>query len=199
MLHWLQNIHPSILKLLLPVPLFLIGFAVSGEFLTNQLLSRSYNTLNKLQADNQTVKTQFAASALVTAVELEKDQDGTIVQLKTEKSVLKQITFSVPAKELNAVKIIIAAEMGQTEPANILQTGRIMPIRSTFKILGILAEIDKKRGVTIVKINTANSVLKNLEFEFPVTNLRAIKTTLIQQLGLSNEDVSRFVSYRIIN
>lgn len=75
----------------------------------------------------------------------------------------------------------------------------MMQVRSAFKVLGILAEIEKKRGITLVKINTANSILKSLEFEFPVTNLRAIKTTLIQQLGLSREDVSRFVSYRIKN
>lgn len=199
MLHWLPKLHLSTLKLLLPLPLFLIGFGMTGEFLTNQLLSRSYNTVDKLLTDKQTVKTQLAVNALVTAVEVEKEQNYTTVEFKTAKSVLKKIQFEIPATELDAVKAIIATEMGQTESAEVLQTGKMMQVRSAFKVLGILAEIEKKRGITVVKINTANSILKSLEFEFPVTNLRAIKTTLIQQLGLSREDVSRFVSYRIKN
>lgn len=199
MQYWLQKLNLPTLRLLLPVPLFLIGFAISGEFLTNQLLSRSYDTVNKLQANKQTVKTQLAVNALVTAVEVDNELDTTIVEFTTEKSVLKKIRFEVPAKELNTIKAIIAQEMGQTEPASVLQTGRAMQVRSAFKVLGILAEIEKKRGVTRVKINTANSTLKNLEFEFPVASIRTIKSTLIQQLGLSKEDVSKFVSYRIKN
>ncbi|BAZ09065.1 hypothetical protein NIES4071_08710 [Calothrix sp. NIES-4071] len=195
----LQKLNPSTLKLMLPIPLFLMGFAISGEFLTNQLLSRPYNTVNKLQANKQTVKTQLTVSALVTEVEVEKEKDYTLVEFETQKSVLRKITFLVPATELNIVKAIIATEMGQTQPEDILRTGRTMQVRSTFKVLGILAEIEKTRGFTLVKVNTANSILKNLEFEFPVTNLRTIKTTLIQQLGLSSEDVSKFVSYQVKN
>lgn len=197
--HTLPMLNLFTLKILLPIPLFLIAFAITGEFLTNQLLSRSYSTVSKLQADKQTVKAQLGINAIVTAVDVEREQDNTIVEFQTGKSVLQKIRFQVPATQLNTVKAIIAQEMGQTEPANILQTGRTMQIRSAFKVLGILAEIEKKRGVTLVQVNTANSILKNLEFEFPVTDLRTIKTTLTQQLGLSNEDVSKFVSYRINN
>lgn len=197
--YWLQTLPLSKLILLLPIPLFLIVFAISGEFLTNQLLSRSYDTVNKLQADKQTVKTHLTVSALVTAVEVDNELNTTIVEFQTDKSVLKKIRFEVPSTDLNTVKTIIAQEMGQTEPATVLQTGRTMQVRSAFKVLGILAEIEKKGGVTIVNINTANSTLKNLEFEFPVASIRTIKSTLVQQLGLSKEDVSRFVSYRIKN
>jgi hypothetical protein len=66
-------------------------------------------------------------------------------------------------------------------------------------ILGILVEIKQKEGVTLVTVNTANSILQNLEFEYPVIDLPTIKATLIQQLGLSREDISRFVSYRVEN
>lgn len=117
MLHWLQKLHLSTLKLLLPLPLFLIGFGMTGEFLTNQLLSRSYNTVDKLLADKQTVKTQLAVNTLVTAVEVKKEQNYTTVEFKTAKSVLKKIQFEIPATELDAVKAIIATEIGQTESA----------------------------------------------------------------------------------
>ncbi|GJD18185.1 hypothetical protein RIVM261_031410 [Rivularia sp. IAM M-261] len=197
-MYWLQKLHYSQFILLL-LPLFLISFASCGESFTNQILSRSYNTISKLQADKQTVKAQFAVNVLVTAVEVEKKRESTIVEYQTENSVLKRIRFVLPVTEVNTAKTIIAQEMGQTQAKDVLQVGRKMQVRSAFKVLGILAEIEKKRGVTVVTVNTANSILQNLEFEYPVTDLPTIKTTLIQQLGLSREDIARFVSYRIKN
>ncbi|MBW4600481.1 MAG: hypothetical protein KME29_12985 [Calothrix sp. FI2-JRJ7] len=198
MLHWLQKLHYSQFTLLL-LPLFLISFAIGGESFTNQILSRSYNTTSKLQADKQTVKAQFAANVLVTAVEVEKKRESTVVEYQTENSVLKKVRFVLPVTEVNTAKTIIAQEMGQTQAKDVLQIGRKMQVRSAFKVLGILAEIEKKRGVTLVTVNTASSTLQNLEFEYPVTDLPIIKATLIQQLGLSKEDIARFVSYRIKN
>lgn len=197
-MYWLQKLHYSQFTLLL-LPLFLISFASCGESFTNHILSRSYNTISKLQADKQTVKAQFAVNVLVTAVEVEKKRESTIVEYQTENSVLKRIRFVLPVTEVNTAKTIIAQEMGQTQAKDVLQVGRKMQVRSAFKVLGILAEIEKKRGVTVVTVNTANSILQNLEFEYPVTDLPTIKTTLIQQLGLSREDIARFVSYRIKN
>ena len=197
-MYWLQKLHYSQFILLL-LPLFLISFASCGESFTNQILSRSYNTISKLQADKQTVKAQFAVNVLVTAVEVEKKRESTIVEYQTENSVLKRIRFVLPVTEVNTAKTIIAQEMGQTQAKDVLQVGRKMQVRSAFKVLGILAEIEKKRGVTLVTVNTANSILQNLEFEYPITDLPTIKTTLIQQLGLSREDIARFVSYRIKN
>ncbi|TWH39648.1 hypothetical protein CAL7102_08897 [Dulcicalothrix desertica PCC 7102] len=198
MLYWLQKLHYSQFTLLL-LPLFLISFASCGESFTNQILSRSYNTTSKLQADKQTVKAQFAVNVLVTAVEVEKKRESTVVEYQTANSVLKKIRFVLPVTEVNTAKTIIAQEMGQTQAKDVLQVGRKMQVRSAFKVLGILAEIEKKRGVTLVTVNTANSILQNLEFEYPVTDLPTIKTTLIQQLGLSREDIARFVSYRVKN
>lgn len=197
-MYWLQKLHYSQFTLLL-LPLFLISFASCGESFTNQILSRSYSTISKLQADKQTVKAQFAVNVLVTAVEVEKKRESTIVEYQTENSVLKRVRFVLPVTEVNTAKTIIAQEMGQTQAKDVLQVGRKMQVRSAFKVLGILAEIEKKRGVTLVTVNTANSILQNLEFEYPVTDLPTIKTTLIQQLGLSREDIARFVSYRIKN
>lgn len=198
MLNWLQKLHYSQFTLLL-LPLFLISFASCGESFTNQILSRSYNTTSKLQADKQTVKAQFAVNVLVTAVEVEKKRESIVVEYQTENSVLKKIRFVLPVTEVNTAKTIIAQEMGQTQAKDVLQVGRTMQVRSAFKVLGILAEIEKKEGVTLVTVNTANSILQNLEFEYPVTDLPTIKTTLIQQLGLSREDIARFVSYRVTN
>lgn len=198
MLHWLQKLHYSQLRLLL-LPLFLICFGIGGESLTNQILSSSYVTTSKLQADKQTVKAQLAVNVLITAVEVEKERDNTVVEFQTGNSVLKKIRFVLPVTELNTAKTIIAQEMGQTQAKEILLPGRKMQVRFAFKVLGILAEIENKRGFTLVKVNTSNSILQNFELEYPVTDLHTIKTMLIQELRLSREDISKFISYRIKN
>ncbi len=195
----LQKLHSSKLEYLLPLPVLLIAFGLGGESLTNLLLSRSYITPDKLQADTHTAKVQFATNVLVTKVEIEKEQEFTEVELHTANSVLKKLIFKVPATELSKVKAMIAQELGVSGEVETLQADTQMQVQSAVKVLGILAEIEKKRGFTKIEVNTANWVLKKLEFEFPVTELNSVKAMITQELGLSGEDVSMFVSYRVIN
>jgi len=54
-------LHSLRLKFWLPLPLLLIA-GLGGETLTNQLLSRSYGTVDKLQAD-QPMEMQLAVNA----------------------------------------------------------------------------------------------------------------------------------------
>ncbi|WP_258001517.1 hypothetical protein [Fischerella thermalis] len=138
-------------------------------------------------------------NVLVTEVEIEKEQEFTEVELQTANSVLKKLIFKVPATELNSLKTIIAQEMGVSGEVNTLQADRQIQMKSAVQVLGILAEIEKKRGFTKVEVNTANSILKKLEFEFPVTELNSVKAMITQELGLSREDARMFVSYRIKN
>ncbi|OKH14735.1 hypothetical protein NIES592_07495 [Fischerella major NIES-592] len=195
----LQKLHSSKLEYLLPLPLLLVAFGIGGESLTNLLLSRSYTTPDKLQADTHTAKVKFAAKVLVTEVEIEKEQEFTEVELQTANSVLKKLIFKVPATELNSLKAIIAQEIGVSGEVETLQADTQMQMKSAVQVLGILAEIEKKRGLTKVEVNTANSILKKLEFEFPVTELNSVKAMITQELGLSREDARMFVSYRIKN
>ncbi|MBF1988734.1 hypothetical protein [Fischerella thermalis] len=195
----LQKMHSSKLEYLLPLPLLLVAFGLGGESLTNLLLSRSYTTPDKLQADTHTAKVKFATNVLVTEVEIEKEQEFTEVELQTANSVLKKLIFKVPATELNSLKAIIAQEMGVSGEVKTLQTDTQIQMKSEVQVLGILAEIEKKRGFTKVEVNTANSILKKLEFEFPVTELNSVKAIITQELGLSREDARMFVSYRIKN
>lgn len=194
----LEKLHFLKLEYLLPLPLILIAFGVGGESLTNILLSRSYPT-NKLQADTQTVKIRLAANVLLTEVEIEKEQEFTEIELKTKNSVLKKLTFKVPVVELSKIKAMIAQELGVSGEIETLQAGTQMQVKSAVQVLGILAEIEKKRGFTKVEVNAANSTLKQLEFEFPVTELGKVKAMITQELGLSREDARMFVSYRVKN
>lgn len=184
---------------MLPFPLLLIAFGVGGESLTNLLLSRSYPTVEKLQSNTETVKIRLTANVVITAAEIKKEQEFTTVVLSVENSVLKKLTFKVPATELSKVKAMITQDLGLSNEIKTLQSNTQMQVQSTVKVLGILAEIEKKRGFTKVEVNTANSILKSLEFEFPVTELSKIKTLMIQELGLSRENARMLVSYRIKN
>jgi len=195
----LEKLHSLKLEYLLPLPLLLIVFGVGGESLTNLLLSRSYPTVEKLQSNTETVKIPLAANVVITATEIEKQQEFTEVELSVENSVLKKLTFKVPATELSKVKAMITQELGLSNEITTLQTNTKMQVRSTVQVLGILAEIQKRRGFTKVEVNTANSILKSLEFEFPVTELSKIKAMMIQELGLSRENARMLVSYRIKN
>jgi len=195
----LQKLHSSKLEYLLPLPLLLIAFGFGGESLTNLLLSRSYTTVDKLQADTYTVMVNFAASVLITEVEIDREQEFTGVELHTTNSILKKLVFKVPATELTKTKAIIAEELGVSNKIETLQPNTKMQVHSQVKVLGILAEIEKKRGFTKIQVNTANSALQELEFEFPVTELNSVKAMMIQELGLSRENVRMLVSYRIKN
>ncbi|WP_225225390.1 hypothetical protein [Komarekiella delphini-convector] len=183
---------------MLPLPLLLTAFGLGGESLTNILLSRSHPIINKLQADTQTVKIRLAANVLLTEAEIEKEQEFTEVELKTANSVLKKLIFKIPVAELSKIKAMIAQELGVSGEIEI-QANTQIQIRSAVQVLGILAEIEKKRRLTKVEVNTANSILKKLEFEFPVTELSSVKAMINQELGLSHEDAGMFISYRVKN
>ncbi|WP_414585744.1 hypothetical protein [Scytonema sp. PCC 10023] len=194
---WLLKLQSFKLEFLLPVPLLLIAFGLGGEPLTNLLLSRYYGTVDKLQADTHTLTMQLVANVRVIKAEIEKERDFTIVELKTANSVLKKLEFKFPATELSSIKGMIAEELGVSAEVETLQPNTQMQVQLAVKALGILAEIDKEQGFTKVEVNTADSVLKKLEFEFPVTELSSVKAMIVQELGLSPENATMLVSYRL--
>jgi len=196
---WLLKLQSFKLEFLLPVPLLLIAFGLGGEPLTNLLLSRYYGTVDKLQADTHTLTMQLAANVRVIKAEIEKERDFTIVELKTANSVLKKLEFKFPGTELSSIKGMIAEELGVSAEVETLQPNTQMQVQLAVKALGILAEIDKEQGFTKVEVNTADSVLKKLEFEFPVTELSSVKAMIVQELGLSPENATMLVSYRLKN
>jgi hypothetical protein len=194
---WLLKLQSFKLEFLLPVPLLLIAFGLGGEPLTNLLLSRYYGTVDKLQADTHTLTMQLVVNVRVIKAEIEKERDFTIVELKTAKSILKKLQFKFPATELSSIKGMIAEELGVSAEVETLQPNTQMQVQLAVKALGILAEIDKEQGFTKVEVNTADSVLKKLEFEFPVTELTSVKAMIVQELGLSPENATMLVSYRV--
>ncbi len=60
-------------------------------------------------------------------------------------------------------------------------------------VLSIKSEINKRQGISRVKVKTDSSVLKQLEFEFPITNLNQLEAAISQELGLPVEDVKKLM------
>ncbi|MBE9179804.1 hypothetical protein IQ268_14635 [Oculatella sp. LEGE 06141] len=67
----------------------------------------------------------------------------------------------------------------------------------TVRIVAIEAEIDRREDVTEVTVKTSDSILRELEMDFPVTEFAEVEDALVQELGLSRELVKRLTRYRI--
>jgi hypothetical protein len=194
---WLLKLPAFRLRFLLPLLLLLVAFGLGGEKLTNQMLRRSYAALDKLQADNPHPELQLAVKAMIISTEFEKEREYTQVELKTINSTLKAIEFSFPVTELSIVKAMLAQKMGLSPEVKNFPVGTQIQMQLAVNVAGILAEVEEERGFTTVEVKTANSVLRKLEFEFPVTELSQVKTAIAQELGLSPDNTEQFVSYRV--
>ncbi|MEG4033192.1 hypothetical protein QUA03_05100 [Microcoleus sp. S36b_A4] len=80
-----------------------------------------------------------------------------------------------------------------------LQADRPLNRRLPVTILTINAEIDRSLGVTTIFVNTSDSTLKKLEYEFPVTQTSQVEATIAQELAMPVENVRKLISYRIKN
>ena len=76
-------------------------------------------------------------------------------------------------------------------------TEEVVRVSMQVTVINIEAEIHQSENFTEVQVNTVNSALTELRFEFPVTEYRAIETAIAQELGLSIEAVRSLVRYRI--
>jgi hypothetical protein len=198
MFHWLLKLPSFRLRFLLPLPLILIAFGLFGEQITNQVLSLSFVGLDKLQAENSHLQVQLPIKATVVKAEIEPELELTEVEIETTKSPLKKLTFAFPTVDSNAIQTILARELGFSSQAG-LQSGTQIQGQLKFSVQGILAQIDKKQGATKIEIKTIDAALKQLELEFPITDIEQLKATLAQELKLSRQEIRMLVSYRINN
>jgi hypothetical protein len=66
-------------------------------------------------------------------------------------------------------------------------------------VMSIEALIERRDKLTEVKVYTADSVLKQMEFEFPVTEFTQVDAAIAQALGLPVTAVKQLIRYRIEN
>lgn len=66
-------------------------------------------------------------------------------------------------------------------------------------VMSIEALIQRQEKLTEVKVYTADSVLKQMEFEFPVTEFAQVDAAIAQALGLPITAIKQLIRYRIEN
>jgi HD-GYP domain-containing protein (c-di-GMP phosphodiesterase class II) len=64
-------------------------------------------------------------------------------------------------------------------------------------VLSIEVEIKTRQGYSKVRVKTANSALKELEFEFPIAEVSQLEAAIGRELGLSVEQVRTLVHYQV--
>lgn len=107
---WLQALHSLGLEFLLPLPLLGFAFWFGGGLITEQLLSRTYSTTSKLQADKQ-LRVRLAVRVEIIKAEIDKEQGFTKVEAKTTDSLLTKVKFQFPVTELSIVEDKIAQKL----------------------------------------------------------------------------------------
>lgn len=107
---WLQALHSLGLEFLLPLPLLGFAFWFGGGLITERLLSRTYSTTSKLQADEQS-KVRLAVSVVIIKAEIDKEQGFTKVEAKTTDSLRTKVEFQFPVTELSIVEDKIAQKL----------------------------------------------------------------------------------------
>ncbi|MES1023479.1 hypothetical protein ABN584_11340 [Gloeocapsa sp. BRSZ] len=78
-----------------------------------------------------------------------------------------------------------------------LEADTQLEVHLSVTVVTIQAQINQQQGFTKVEVLTKDSVLKKLDFIFPVTDFNQIETTIAQELGLSRENVRRLVRYQV--
>jgi len=80
-----------------------------------------------------------------------------------------------------------------------LQADTQLEVYVSVSISMIKALIDRTEGITQVEVQTTDSSLKKLEFEFPVTDISQLEATIAQELRLPRQEVRRLVRYEIVD
>ncbi|MBE9167220.1 hypothetical protein IQ238_06640 [Pleurocapsales cyanobacterium LEGE 06147] len=96
------------------LPILGIAFWMGGEFLTDQVLSRPYDTTDEVEADTNT-QVQLAFNVVVIQVQIDRELGFTEVEVKTNDSELKKLEFQFPVTEFEQIEMILARELGLSQ------------------------------------------------------------------------------------
>ncbi|MFH7025026.1 MAG: hypothetical protein ACHBN1_06415 [Heteroscytonema crispum UTEX LB 1556] len=108
---WLQVLHSLGLEFWLPLPLLGLIFWTGGRLVTNQMLNRSSETAQQIQANIQR-EAEPAQRVLLIKVEINKNQGFSRVTVKTTTTGIKESEFTFPFTEYSQIETAIAQELG---------------------------------------------------------------------------------------
>lgn len=80
-----------------------------------------------------------------------------------------------------------------------LQADAQLEIQMSVNVMRIEATIDQSAQMAKVEVQTTESILKKLEFEFPITEMGQVEGAIAQELALSVQDVRRLARYEIVD
>lgn len=83
------------------------------------------------------------------------------------------------------------------QSVNALRADTQLEVKLSVTVLTMNAKIDRRRGVTSIAVQTTDSTLKKLEYEFPVIQASQIEAAIAQELGMPVTDVRKLISYQI--
>nr|WP_322661433.1 hypothetical protein [Dendronalium sp. ChiSLP03b]MDZ8206646.1 hypothetical protein [Dendronalium sp. ChiSLP03b] len=63
-------------------------------------------------------------------------------------------------------------------------------------VASIEAEINEYQGISRVKVKTNSSVLKELKFEFAITEFNQLEAAISQELGLPIEEIRKLMQIK---
>jgi hypothetical protein len=186
---------PLVLFLL---PLLLVGimFWVTGDLVTKQLLSLSYRTLDKLQADTLP-QAQIKLNLTIVATEIEKEEKFTQVEIKTANSLIKKLEFEFPNSNSDFQELAIAQKLGLYPKIKKLEQNTQLQIELPITLKVIKAELQKQQGNSFVEIRTANEPLRMLEIVLPSAEVNIVEEMIAQLTNLPLEEVRKLIRYQV--
>ena len=107
---WLYLLHSLGLEFWLTLPFLGVFFWFGGNLMAEQVLSRSYTTVNQLQADTQ-LEVKLSLTVVLIQAVINKTEGVTIVAVKTTDSTLKKLEYEFPVTDVGQVETAIAHEL----------------------------------------------------------------------------------------
>jgi hypothetical protein len=104
-------LHSLGIEFWLPLPFLGILFWYGGNFMAQQVMSRSYATVNQLQADTQ-LEMKLSVPVVLIQVEVDKSLGVSSVAVKTTDSTLSKLEFKYPETEIKNIETMIVEELG---------------------------------------------------------------------------------------
>lgn len=192
----MPDLRPQILLLTLPLLFVGIAFWAGSDFLTKQLLSLSYRTPDKLQADTLP---QVLLALNFTLIDINIDQEDQVTQVKiiTANSMLKRLELEIPNSKFT--EVAIAQQLGLYPQIKKLEPNQQIQLKIPLNLTAIKVEIEKKQGISFLEVRTTNNALKKLNFVLPFTEVKILEVMTAQLLNLSPEDIRKLISYQVKN
>ncbi|BAY64316.1 hypothetical protein NIES22_44120 [Calothrix brevissima NIES-22] len=189
-------LHFRLRNLLLILSLLLVGFVfwAGGDLVTQQLLSFSYRTPDKLQADTLP-QVSLTLNFKVINWEIKPEDKSTQVVIKTSNSLLKSLELEIPNSQ--DIEIAIAQQLGLSPEVKKLAVNQQLNLEFRLNLIAIKAAVIQEQGFSYVDVITANNSVTKLHFVLPIADVKSLEVKIAQLLNLSREDVRKLISYQV--